>query len=141
MLSSDGKEIIRYRPEEKREALLPQPATEPPPPADISTIEELYLTGLHLEQYRHATRFPEVYWKEGLRRDVDDARCNNAMGIMCLRHGKFQEAEQYFRRAIARLTRLNPNPYDGESFYNLGLALKYQERTEEAYTVWVRACA
>jgi len=139
VLSSDGKEIIRYRPEEKREALLPQPATEPPPPADISTIEELYLTGLHLEQYRHATRFPEVYWKEGLRRDVDDARCNNAMGIMCLRHGKFQEAEQYFRRAIARLTRLNPNPYDGESFYNLGLALKYQERTEEAYTAFYKS--
>jgi tetratricopeptide (TPR) repeat protein len=139
VLSSDGKEIIRYRPEEKREALLPQPATEPPPPADISAIEELYLTGLHLEQYRHATRFPEVYWKEGLRRDVDDARCNNAMGIMCLRHGKFQEAEQYFRRAIARLTRLNPNPYDGESFYNLGLALKYQERTEEAYTAFYKS--
>jgi len=80
VLSSDGKEIIRYRPEEEREALLPEPATEPPPPTEISTIEELYLTGLHLEQYRHATRFPEVYWEEGLRRDVDDVRCNNAMG-------------------------------------------------------------
>jgi tetratricopeptide (TPR) repeat protein len=139
VLSFDGKEIIRYRPEEKREALLPQPATEPPPPAEISTIEELYLIGLHLEQYRHATRFPEVYWKEGLRRDVDDVRCNNAMGILCLRRGKFQDAEQYFRRAIARLTRLNPNPYDGEPFYNLGLALKYQERMEEAYTAFYKS--
>jgi len=139
VLSSDGKEIIRYRPEEKREALLPQPATEPPPPTEISTIEELYLTGLHLEQYRHATRFPEVYWKEGLRRDVHDVRCNNAMGILCMRRGKFQDAEQYFLRAIARLTRLNPNPYDGEPFYNLGLALKYQERTEEAYTAFYKS--
>jgi len=120
VLSSDGKEIIRYRPEKKREALLPELATEPPPPAGISTIEELYLTGLHLEQYRHATRFPEVYWEEGLRRDVDDVRCNNAMGVLCLRRGKFQDAEQYFRRAIARLTRLNPNPYDGEHSIILG---------------------
>src|SRR5260370_899072 len=53
VFTSDGKEIIRYQPEEKREARLPEPATEPPPPAEISTIEELYLTGLHLEQYRH----------------------------------------------------------------------------------------
>jgi tetratricopeptide (TPR) repeat protein len=139
VLSSDGKEIIRYRPEEKRQALLPEPATEPPPPAGISTIEELYLTGLHLEQYRHATRFPEVYWEEGLRRDADDVRCNNAMGMLCLRRGKFQDAEQYFRRAIARLMRLNPNPYDGEPFYNLGLALKYQERTEEAYVAFYKS--
>ena len=27
----------------------------------------------------------------------------------------------------------NPNPYDGEPIYNLGLALKYQGRTDEAY--------
>ncbi len=139
VLSSDGKEIIRYRPEGKREALLPEPATEPSRPAEIATIEELFLTGLHLEQYRHATRFPELYWEEGLRRDVDDVRCNNAMGLLCLRRGKVQEAEQYFRRAIARLTQLNPNPYDGEPFYNLGLALKYQERTEEAYAPFYKS--
>src|SRR5258708_38169760 len=48
VLSSDGKEMIRFQPEEKRSAPLPERATEPPPPAGIATIEELYLTGLHL---------------------------------------------------------------------------------------------
>src|SRR5260221_11305409 len=139
VLSSDGKEMIRFRPEEKRGAPLPEPATEPPLPAEIATIEELYLIGLHLEQYRHATRFPEAYWEEGLRRDGHDVRCNNAMGLLWLRRGKFQDAEQYFRRAIARLTLRNPNPRDGEPFYNLGLALKYQERTEAAYAVFYKS--
>ena len=32
---------------------------------DISSTEELYLTGLHLAQYRHATRRAEEYWREG----------------------------------------------------------------------------
>jgi len=139
VLSSDGKEMIRFRPEEKRGAPLPEPATEPPPPAEIATVEELYLTGLHLEQYRHATRFPEAYWEEGLRRDRHDVRCNNAMGLLCLRRGKFQDAEQYFRRAIARLTLRNPNPRDGEPFYNLGLALKYQESAEAAYAAFYKS--
>jgi tetratricopeptide (TPR) repeat protein len=139
VLSSDGKEMIRFRPEEKRGAPLPEPATEPPPPAEIATVEELYLTGLHLEQYRHATRFPEAYWEEGLRRDRHDVRCNNAMGLLCLRRGKFQDAEQYFRRAIARLTRRSPNPRDGEPFYNLGLALKYQESAEAAYAAFYKS--
>jgi len=133
VLLPDGKEIIRYRPEKRLETSLPSPATEPPAPAEVTTIEELYLTGLHLEQYRHATRSPQAYWEEGLRRDAHDVRCSNAMGLLHLRRGQFQEAEHHFRRAIARLTTRNPNPYDGEPFYNLGLALKYQGRHDEAY--------
>ena len=139
VLSSDGREIIRYRPEENRSAPLPEPATEPASPREIATVEELYLTGLHLEQYRHATRFPEAYWEEGLRRDAYDVRCNNAMGLLCLRRGRLQEAETYFRRAIVRLTDRNPNPRDGEPFYNLGLALKYQEQTEAAYAAFYKS--
>jgi len=139
VLSSDGREIIRFRPEEARSAPLPEPATEPASPREIATIEELYVTGLHLEQYRHATRFPEAYWEEGLRRDAYDVRCNNAMGLLCLRRGRLQDAETYFRRAIARLTDRNPNPRDGEPFYNLGLALKYQEQTEDAYTAFYKS--
>src|SRR5258707_9281911 len=131
--------MVRCRREKRRRAPPRGPATEPPPPAEIATIEELYLIGLHLEQYRHATRFPEAYWEEGLRRDGHDMRCNNAMGLLWLRRGKFQDAEQYFRRAIARLTLRNPNPRDGEPFYNLGLALKYQERTEAAYAVFYKS--
>src|SRR5260370_22947336 len=84
VLSSDGKEMIRFRPEEKRGAPLPEPATEPPPPAEIATIEALYLTGLHLEQYRHPTPFPEANWEEGLSLDGHDVRCSNPRGFLCL---------------------------------------------------------
>ena len=139
VLAADGQEIIRYQPQGEHKVHLPDPATEPPPPAEISTVEELYLTGLHLEQYRHATRSPEPYWEEGLRRDPLDARCNNALGLSCLRRGHFSEAEAHFHRAIERLTRRNPNPYDGEPFYNLGLALKFQGRNEEAFAAFHKA--
>jgi tetratricopeptide (TPR) repeat protein len=144
VLAADGQEIIRYQPQGKHEVHLPDPATEPPPPAEIPNVEELFLTGLHLEQYRHATRSPEPYWEEALRRDPLDSRCNNALGLSCLRRGQFSEAEAHFRRAIERLTRRNPNPYDGEPFYNLGLALKFQGRGEEAFaafhkSVWNQA--
>ena len=96
-------------------------------------LKSLYLTGLHLEQYRHATRSPEAYWHEGLKRDPDDARINNAMGLMLLRKGQFAEAEECFVHAIRRLTMRNPNPYDGEPFYNLGLVRMYRGKSSEAY--------
>lgn len=139
VLTADGMEIIRHQPESCHKADPPAPATEPLPPAQMSTIEELYLTGLHLEQYRHATRSPELYWEEGVLRDPMDVRCNNALGLLRLRRGQFPEAEKYFQHAIKRLTHRNPNPYDGEPFYNLGLALKYQGRNEEAIAAFYKS--
>ena len=83
----------------------------------LDSVESLYLAGLHLEQYRHATREPADYYREGLRRDPGDARCNTALGKLLYRRGRFAEAEPYLRRAIERLTRHNPNPYDGEPYF------------------------
>ena len=76
---------------------------------------------------------------------LDDSRMNNAMGIVYLRKGQFAEAEEHFTRAIHRLTLRNPNPYDGEPFYNLGLARFYQRKISSAYeafhkSVWSYAC-
>ena len=48
-------------------------------PEEIKTTEQLYLTGLHLEQYRHATYNPVDYYEEALRRDPLDIRNNNAL--------------------------------------------------------------
>ena len=95
-------------------------------PAQIQTVEQLFLTGLHLEQYRHATYSPVDYYEEGLRRDPNDVRCNNAMGLWYIRKGRFDLAEKYLEKAVKILQKRNPNPYDGEPIYNLGLALKYQ---------------
>jgi len=135
----DGHEIIRYTPEHPQEKPLPPAATPPPPPQEIEAAEELFLTGLHLEQYHHATWYPEPYWEEALRRDSGDVRCNNALGLTYLQRGEFALAEQHFRRAIQTLTRRNPNPRDGELTYNLGLALKHQQRLDEAYAAFYKA--
>lgn len=134
-----GQELIRYRPEVPLERRVPPPASEPPLPKDVGTADELYVIGLHLEQYRHATRSAESYWDEALARDPGDARCNNALGWLMLRRGQFPEAERHFRDALQRLTLKNPNPYDGEPYYGLGLALRYQDRLEEAYAAFYKA--
>lgn len=135
----DGKDLIAYQPERRVDRALPKPAAEPPLPREITTIEELYLTGLHLEQYRHATRSPEAYWMEGLEREPEDARLNNAMGLVYLRKGEFAKAEDHFERAVRRLTLRNPNPSDGEPFYNLGLARFYHGNTAEAYDAFYKS--
>jgi tetratricopeptide (TPR) repeat protein len=136
---ADDRELISFSPLPSQAAEIPAPAAPARPPHEIASVEELFLNGLHLEQYRHATYAPEPYYEEALRRDPLDSRCNNALGLLLYRRGKFTDAEPYFRRAVDRLTERNPNPYDGEPFYNLGLSLKMQGRYAEAVDAFYKA--
>lgn len=134
-----GKILVSYQPDAFVETQMPKPAKAAKAPSAIISIEQLYLRGLHLEQYRHATYDPQDYYLEALRREPDDVRCNNAMGLLLLRKGQFKLAEPYFKKAISTLTERNPNPYDGEPYYNLGQCLQYQERYDEAYAAFYKS--
>jgi tetratricopeptide (TPR) repeat protein len=137
--STDGEAALAYSPSEGEIPPVPEPARPALPPAEIESADVLYLTGLHLEQYRHATFRPEDYYEEALRRDPDDARCNSAMGLLLLRRGNILESEGYFRRAITRITERNSNPRDGEPFLYLGHVLELQEKFAEAEEQYFKA--
>jgi tetratricopeptide (TPR) repeat protein len=133
--SGDGRSVVEYAIEEAVQPEIPQPAEAAKLPHEIASNEMLFLNGLHLEQYRHATFPPTDYYMEALRRDAGDIRSNNAMGLWLMRRAQFEKAEPYFRAAIITITSRNPNPYTGEAHYNLGLCLKLLGRKEEAYDV------
>ena len=116
-----------------------EPAREPASPAEVGSVEELYLTGRHLEQYRHATRSPEPYWQEALTRDPGHAATNTAVAARRYRDGRFSEAERHLRAAVARLTALNPNPENGAAHYLLGLTLSRLGCDREAYAAFAKA--
>ena len=137
--AQDGSEIIRCEPPGDEQVSALEVATEPPMPEEIRSQEELYLTGMHLQQYRHATRHAKLYWQEALRREPLDYRCNTAMGQFHLRRGEFRKAEDHLRVAIATFTRRNQNPPDGEPFYLLGITLRYMGETEAAYSALYKA--
>jgi tetratricopeptide (TPR) repeat protein len=139
VLTAEGAKLVSYKPEPRQEEAMPQPAKAIPEPGRIAENEALYLAGLHLEQYRHATREPEDYYREALRRDPDDIRSNNALGLLLLRRGQFAKAERYFRGAIQTQTRHNPNPQDGEPYYNLGVCLRHLGRQDEAFDAFYKA--
>ena len=135
----DGRTLIDYSATRIERTQVLDVAREPATPEQILSVEELYLTGVHLDQYRHATRHPEIYWQEALRRDPGDSRVHNALGLWYLHRGEFERAARHFEASIARLTYLNPNPRDGEAFYNLGVARRYQNRDQDAYKAFFKA--
>lgn len=134
-----GQILVEYQPKEKKHKSAVKPAEAAKEPKDIMTTEELFLTGQHIEQYRHATYLPDPYYLEGLKRDEGDIRINNAYGCLMMRRGHFEVAERHFNKALERLTWKNPNPYDSEVYYNLGLVLLYQNKIRESYDAFYKA--
>lgn len=138
--SKEGKALVNWDTSKRVEKQLPESAKPAKLPNEIQSIEELYLTGLHIEQYRHATYRPIDYYSEALRREPSEARCNNAMGLYYLKSGEFNKALDFFQIAINTLTQFNPNPNDGEPLFNKGLTLKYLEKYDEAYDAFYKSC-
>jgi len=135
-----GEKALSIEALKQIEKKLPESAEPASYHENIKSCEELYLTGLHLEQYRHATYNPVDYYLSALKLEPKDIRNNNALGLLLLRRGKFELAEKYFRTALSSQMLMNTNPYDGEPQYNLGLALKYQGNYKEAYKAFYKAC-
>ena len=131
-----GMPLLTWEAEPDEIRPIPDAAEAALSPEDTKTNDQLYLTGLHLEQYRHATWSALDYYEEALRRNPNDVRCLNQAGLWYLRRGRFQKAEGYLRRAVKIWQKRNPNPYEGEPIFNLALCLKYQFRQQEAYELF-----
>jgi tetratricopeptide (TPR) repeat protein len=138
-ISAGDRELVAYAPIRLEPMTMPEPVENPPLPEEIETVEELYLTGLRIEQFHDPDREPDLYWEEGLRRDPGDARINTALGIHLLKQGQFAKAENRFRQALARLTTGYTSPKNGEPFYYLGVALKAQGKNDAAFDAFYKA--
>lgn len=135
-----GNILVSWHPEKDVDKDIPDPAKAIKGPKEIESIEQLYLSGLHLEQYRHATYEATDYYLEAIKRDPTDVRNNNAMGLWYLKRGKFEKALAHFETSIQTLTDHNPNPYDGEPYFNKGLSLMFLGKFDDAYDAFFKAC-
>ncbi|KZE91543.1 DUF5107 domain-containing protein [Microbacterium sp. TNHR37B] len=114
-------------------------ATAPDSPADIPSNDELYVTAVHLLQYRHPSRSALPYLEEALRRDPGDARAATALGAWHVARGQYALARDALLSAQRRQTRRNLNPRDGETAYLLGLVEERLGNDEAADRAWAKA--
>lgn len=137
--TAEGILLVSWKATSPVERPIPEPAKAARLPKEIESNEQLYLTAVHLEQYRHATYDPRPYYEEALLRDPKDSRCNNALGLWYLRRGQFAKAKTYFQTAVDTWTERNPNPLDGEALFNLGLANRYLGDADKAYQAFYKS--
>lgn len=137
--SETGKRLVAYSPYKRGQKQPIAPRTPVKRPSEYDNIEELFINGLHLEQYKQHNYDPRDYYREALRRDAGDIRCNTAMARLALRDGLFEDCVSFCDRALERLLSRNQHPADTESLYLRGVALEYLERWDEAYDALYRA--
>ncbi len=133
LADSDGIEILTSKAIKKPNRPKPEALDGIRSPKEITTVEELYLTGLRIDQFHNAKLNPMDYYNEALRRDPGNAQVNTLVGIRYLKRGMFDEAEKSLRTAIERVTQLYTRPMNSEAFYYLGLVLREQGKIKGEY--------
>jgi len=119
LLSETEEEIISYtKGQPIKEA---QPASE----KEMSEAEKLCKAGLEAEKRIDIAEAKRLY-EEALQKEPNFAPARRAIGILYLKSGEFDMAEEQLKSA------LNISPDDQESHYYLGLVFKAQGKLNEA---------
>ncbi len=135
----DGRELVAYSPITLVPLAQPEPVKPPLAPAEFKTDEELTLAGQRIDQFHDPDRDPEPWWEEALKRDPGDTAAHTGLGLRALRRARYAEAESHFSSALTRLTARHTTPKNAEPLYYLGVALRGQDRDDEAYDAFFKA--
>lgn len=132
LISAEGNEMISWQPAPKKNEAHPIAYKSPANPNEYTSDDDLWLAGLRLEQFGNANFDPGKYYDEALQRDSLDVLVNTQVGINFLRKEMYEQAENHFRIAAARVTSNHTKPKFAEPLYYLGVTLMKQEKNDEA---------
>lgn len=135
----NGKEIIRYQEHQPTAVPLPEVAKAPLCAAEISSADEAWFIGQHLEQYHHASRSPFDYYLRGIELDPQDYRCNVALAMLEYNRADYDRAIEYATQALQRAHRLNKNPQCGQGSLLRAYAYEHQGNEQAAQEDFWRA--
>ncbi|MBE6762130.1 MAG: DUF5107 domain-containing protein [Ruminococcaceae bacterium] len=138
-VTADSKKVIDYTEEPVDDFKMPDPIEDTPSAEKLKTVEELYLAGVHVAQYRDPAVYPDAYWLEALRRNPDHIPSLIAMADYRYRLCDYKAAYDYIKKAIKNLTFLNAHPESGKAYFVCGLILEAMEKCAEAYDYYYKS--
>lgn len=139
LTSADGKNIAQYTEQKFDCHNMPDPITDMPIADEMNSAQELYLAGVHVDQYRDPAVKADAYWKRALERDRKHIPSLVAMASYELANARFDEARKYVERAIVELTTYNTRTASGEAYYVYGQILEACGEYKKAYEYYYKA--
>lgn len=136
----DGEKIIAEYTEKNFNKLnMPDVITDMPSAAEMNSADELYLAGVHVDQYRDPAVLPDSYWKEALKRNINHIPSLIAMAKYELNRYSLESAKRYAERAIESLTLFNERAQSGEAYYTMARILEVEGNTDKSYDYYYKA--
>lgn len=139
ILNAAGKCIAYYTEKSYDVHKMPPVITDMPLAEGMRSAQELYLAGVHVDQYRDPAVKPDAYWLQALARDPEHIPTLISMARYEYVNHRLESAERYAQRAVGVLTRFNRHPMNGEAFYVLGQILEAAGKRKEAYDAYFTA--
>ncbi|MCI8512446.1 MAG: DUF5107 domain-containing protein [Lachnospiraceae bacterium] len=135
----DGSVLASYQEEQPDPLKMPPVKDAIPLAAELDSADDLYLAGVHVEQYRDPARMPDAYWEEALKRNPRHVPSLLGMAKYSYRMLRPKKALDYIKKAIHELTRFNAHPESGDAYYLCGLILESLGQDDEAYDYYYKA--
>ncbi len=139
LVSSKGKVWLAYQKAQEQLNEMPETIPDNPTLDTLKTAQELYLLGVHAEQYRDPAVRPDGYWREALRHDPDYAPALTALANWELNHLRPESALELAQHAWRVLTVRNFHPESGELQYLMGRILEALGRDGEAWDWYMQS--
>ncbi len=136
---ADGTVVANYTEKKFDDLVMPDVITDMPSAAGMNDVQELYLAGVHVDQYRDPAVQPDSYWLEALKRHKNHIPSLVAMAKYELGRYNINGAEHYGKRAIDALTIYNERTQSGEAYYTYARVLEAKGMTDQAYNFYYKA--
>lgn len=138
-IKADGKIIAEYKEKKFNKFTMPEVITDMPSAAGMNDADELYLAGVHVDQYRDPHTNPDSFWKEALKRKINHIPSLIAMAKYELSRYSLDTAEDYIKKAINAITIYNERVQSGDVYYTYGRILEAKGETDKAYDYYYKA--
>lgn len=138
-ITCDGKTIAEYAEKKFNKFTMPEVITDMPSAAGMNDVDELYLAGVHVDQYRDPHTNPDSYWKEALKRKINHIPSLIAMAKYELNRYCLESAEEYILKAIDAITIYNERVQSGEVYYTYAKILEAKGEIDKAYNYYYKA--
>lgn len=143
--SVDGTTLMSYTVKEYNTFNIPHTTRDMPNIKKVESPHQLYLEGVHVDQYRDPAVKGESYYLEAILRDPNFAPALIALGESKFRNAFYREALDYLERAEKVLTQFNARTEDGKLYYVMGQTYLAMGEFENAYdklqkAAWNSAC-
>lgn len=135
----DGEIVACYSEREFDKFNMPEVITDMPEAASMSNVEELYLAGVHVDQYRDPAVNPDAYWLKALERNRDHIPTLTAMANYEYNRYAYDSAEKYALRAIEVLNTYNERHQSGEAYYVYAKIKEAQGFSDKAYDYYYKS--